>query len=205
LAGAREGEEQRRGRRGRRDRHRERRPEQGGEQRLPQGLPIAEHDASAPVPPFLAKAPDANELRAREREMHLAQMREEAAAREAAREEPAREAAREEPAREAAREEPAREAAREEPAREAAREEPRREEPVRIEAAPPAPLPAPARLDPKEILESAGLQMVETNAAKARQAPIAPEPVPLGRPRREKPTVQPAASEELVQVETRNK
>jgi len=183
LAGAREGEEQRRGRRGRRDRHRERRPEQGGEQRLPQGLPIAEHDASAPVPPFLAKAPDANELRAREREMHLAQMREEAAAREAAREEPAREAAREEPAREAA-----------------------REEPVRMEAAPaPAPQPAPARLDPKEILESAGLQMVETNAAKVRQAAITPEPVQLGRPRREKPAVQPAASEELVQVETRNK
>jgi hypothetical protein len=175
LAGAREGEEQRRGRRGRRDRHRERRPEQGGEQRLPQGLPIAEHDASAPVPPFLAKAPDANELRAREREMHLAQMREEAAAREALREEPAR-------------------------------EEPVREEPVRMEAAPaPAPQPAPARLDPKEILESAGLQMVETNAAKVRQAAIEPEPVQLGRPRREKPMVQPAASEELVQVETRNK
>jgi len=112
--------------------------------------------------------------------MHLAQMREEAAAREALREEPARE--------------------------EPVREEPVREEPVRMEAAPaPAPQPAPARLDPKEILESAGLQMVETNAAKVRQAAIEPEPVQLGRPRREKPLVQPAASEELVQVETRNK
>jgi len=113
--------------------------------------------------------------------MHLAQMREEARQREEA---AAREALREEPAR----------------------EEPVREEPVRMEAAPaPAPQPAPARLDPKEILESAGLQMVETNAAKVRQAAIEPEPVQLGRPRREKPLVQPAASEELVQVETRNK
>ena len=104
--------------------------------------------------------------------MHLAQMREEAAAREALREEPAR-------------------------------EEPVREEPVRMEAAPaPAPQPAPARLDPKEILESAGLQMVETNAAKVRQAAITPEPVQLGRPRREKPVAQ-TTSDELVQIETR--
>jgi len=61
------------------------------------------------------------------------------------------------------------------------------------------------RVDPKEILSSAGLQMVETDRSKARQPVPEPEPVHLGRPRREKPAVQQPASEELVQVETRNK
>jgi hypothetical protein len=171
-----EGEEQRRGRRNRRDRgrDRDRRPDRGGEQRPPQGLPVAEHDASAPVPAFIAKTPDANELRAREREMHLAQMREEAARQR----------------------------------EEAAAREPAREEPVHVERsaeAEPQPAPAPVRVDPKVILESAGLQMVETNAAKARQPVVEPEPVQLGRPRRERPAAQPAAPDELVQVETRNK
>jgi len=167
LTGEREGEEQRRARRGRRDRHRgERRPEQSGEQRPPQGLPVAEHDADVSVP----KAPDANELRAREREMHLAQMREEARQREET-------------------------AVRDEP-----RQEPVRQEPVYAE---PAPVPAPVRVDPKVILESAGLQMVETNPAKARQPLPEPDPVQLGRPRRDKPVEQQPASEELVQIETR--
>jgi ribonuclease E len=181
LAGEREGEEQRRGRRGRRDRHR--RPDQGGERRPPQGLPAAEHEAGAPVPAFLAKMPDANELRAREREMHLAQMREEAQQREEA---AARESARQEPARE-----------------ESPRQEPVREEPVHAQPAP-APQPAAARVDPKEILESAGLQMVETNAAKVRPPVVEPQAVQRGRPRREKPVTE-TASEELVQIETRNK
>jgi ribonuclease E len=162
-----EGEQPRRGRRNRRDRHRERRPDQTGEQRPPQGLPVAEHDAGAPLPAFLAKAPDASELRAREREMHLAQMREEAAARESARQEPAA------------------------------------QEPVHAQPAPP-PQPAPVPIDPREILESAGLQMVETDASKARPPAAGTEPVQLGRPRREKPVIEPA-SEELVQVETRDK
>ncbi len=188
LASEREGEEQRRGRRSRRDRHRDRRPDQAGEQRPPQGLSVAEHDANAPVPPFLAKVPDANELRAREREMHLAQMREEAQQRE---ESAARESARQEAARQ--------ESASQEPSR----QEPAREEPVYAQPAP-APQPAPVRVDPREILESAGLQMVETNAAKARQPAIEPEPVQLGRPRREKAATQPTA-EDLVQIETRNK
>jgi ribonuclease E len=170
LAGEREGEEQRRGRRGRRDRHRERRPEQAGEQRPPQGLPVAEHDATAPVPPFLAKAPDANELRAREREMHKAQMREEAAARESAREAPAR-------------------------------QDPVHAEPAAAPVPQPIQQPVPVRVDPREILESAGLQMVETNPAKARQPTPEAEPVQLGRPRREKPRT--AAEEPLVQVETK--
>jgi len=60
------------------------------------------------------------------------------------------------------------------------------------------------RADPKEILTSAGLQMVETDRSKARQPAPEPEPVQLGRPRREKPAAQ-TASEELVQVETRDK
>jgi ribonuclease E len=166
AAGEREGEEQRRGRRGRRDRHRgEHRPEQLGEQRPPQGLPVAEHDADVSVP-------NANELRAREREMHLAQMREEARQREET-------------------------AVRDEP-----RQAPVRQEPVYAEPAP-APVQAPVRVDPKVILESAGLQMVETNPAKARQPLPEPESVQLGRPRRDKPVEQQPASEELMQIETR--
>ena len=78
-------------------------------------------------------------------------------------------------------------------------EEPRIEAP-RIEA----PRVEVPRVDPKELLASAGLQMVETDASKAGQPAPEPEPVKLGRPRREKPVIQPA-SEELVQVETRDK
>ena len=98
---------------------------------------------------------------------------------------------------------------------EAPREEPRsveepRVETVRVEAprveAPAfeAPRAETVRVDPKEILSSAGLQMVETDRSKARQPAPEPETVQLGRPRRERP-VLPAASEDLVQVETRNK
>ncbi len=61
------------------------------------------------------------------------------------------------------------------------------------------------RVDPKEILSSAGLQMVETDRSKAAQPPPEPEPMRLGRPRREKPAVPAVAETELVQVETRNK
>ena len=133
---------------------------------MPQGLPVADQVIEASVPAYLAKAPDADELRAREREMHLAAMREESAAREQPRQEPVR------------------------------------EEPV---YAAPAPMQAPARVDPKVILESAGLQMVETNPTKASQPLPEPEPVQLGRPRRERPAEAQPATEELVQVETRNK
>lgn len=105
--------------------------------------------------------------------MHLAQMREEARQREEA------------------------------AARDSVREEPARQEPVQTEpAAAPALQPAPARVDPREILESAGLQMVETNPTKARQPLPEAEPVPLGRPRRDKPVTQ-EASDELEQIETR--
>ena len=79
-------------------------------------------------------------------------------------------------------------------------EEPRTEAP-RVEA----PRVQVPRVDPKELLSSAGLQMVETDASKARPPLPEPEPVRLGRPRREKPAAPEAAETELVQVETRNK
>jgi hypothetical protein len=69
-----------------------------------------------------------------------------------------------------------------------------REETPQVEA----PRAAAPKVDPKELLASAGLQMVETTKA-AVPAP-APEPERLGRPRRERAA---AASEEMVQVETR--
>ena len=69
----------------------------------------------------------------------------------------------------------------------------------------PALAPAPVRVDAKVILESAGLQLVETNPAKARQPLPEPEPVQLGRQRREKPVAAEPAQDELVQVETRDK
>ena len=133
---------------------------------------MAEHEADAPAPAFLVKAPDANELRAREREMHLAQMREEARQREEA------------------------------AARDGAREQPVRQEPAHTESAPvPSPAPQPARVNPRELLETAGLQMVETRPDRVPAAPPEPEAVPLGRPRRERP--RSAAEEQLVQVETK--
>jgi hypothetical protein len=51
------------------------------------------------------------------------------------------------------------------------------------------------------MLESAGLQMVETRADRVPAAPVAEEPVQLGRPRRERP--RQAADEQLVQIETK--
>ena len=74
----------------------------------------------------------------------------------------------------------------------------------------PAPVPRPeeirprveqVRVDPKEYLASAGLQMVETKAGAATLREPEAEMAKLGRPRRERPRV--AAEETLVQVETR--
>jgi hypothetical protein len=71
----------------------------------------------------------------------------------------------------------------------------------------PEPEPAPAprieqpRIDPKELLDSAGLVMIETDRSKAPVAPQPEEPVHLGRPRRERP--KPEQDEELKQVETK--
>jgi ribonuclease E len=76
------------------------------------------------------------------------------------------------------------------------REEAPQVEAPRVEA----PRPVAPQVDPKELLASAGLQMVETTKA-AAPAP-APEPERLGRPRRERPAAA-SGQEELVQVETR--
>lgn len=69
----------------------------------------------------------------------------------------------------------------------------------------PAPRPAPVqqpRINPKEVLESAGLVMIETDRSKAKAvAPQPEEPVLLGRPRRERPKAH--QEEELQQVETK--
>jgi hypothetical protein len=72
-------------------------------------------------------------------------------------------------------------------------EEPRREEPRREET----------RIEPKKLLEEAGLVMIETDRAKAPVAsPPEEEPLHLGRPRRERPKPQPQ-DDELQQVETK--
>ena len=211
---AREADEQRRGRRGRRDRHRERRPDQGASPR-PQlaGLPadaFEQEAGAADAPPFLAKSPDVEELRKREREMHRAQMRAEAQARdEAARRE------REARGEVASEERDAGEVVKTEPALAAALPaEPVEPRPVATRTLEPIPLatrpvesrpaaapPEAPRVDAREMLESAGLQMVETRADRT-SPPVPPEEsVPLGRPRRE--PSRPAADEPLVQIETR--
>jgi hypothetical protein len=61
------------------------------------------------------------------------------------------------------------------------------------------------KIDAKEILSNSGLQMVETDSSKARQPVPEPEPLKLGRPRRDRPATPAAADTELVQVETQNK
>ena len=59
------------------------------------------------------------------------------------------------------------------------------------------------RIEPKKLLEEAGLVMIETDRSKAVSVPpAAEESVPLGRPRRERPNVPPP-DEELKQVETK--
>jgi ribonuclease E len=75
-----------------------------------------------------------------------------------------------------------------------------REEAVRAD--PPAP-PAP-RVDPKELLDQAGLVMIETDRSKApaSQPPAEEQAAHVGRPRRERPKAQ-QTEEELQQVETK--
>ncbi|HXI36791.1 MAG TPA: Rne/Rng family ribonuclease [Burkholderiales bacterium] len=93
---------------------------------------------------------------------------------------------------------------REEVQREETRTEAREEAPRQeMRAAQPERRPEPPRIDPKEILESAGLVMIETDRSKS--APVAPaveEPAQLGRPRRERPKPTPE-EEQLQQVETK--
>jgi hypothetical protein len=92
------------------------------------------------------------------------------------------------------------------------REEPRQaeaprpvEQPHQIEQPRPveAPRPAAPRVDTREVLANAGLQMVETSSKVSAPLPET-EPVKLGRPRRER-NVQAPQEESLVQVETRDK
>jgi hypothetical protein len=66
----------------------------------------------------------------------------------------------------------------------------------------PAPRIEQPKVDPKALLESAGLVMIETDRSKAPAQPAAEEPQHLGRPRRERPKPAPQ-DEELQQVETR--
>jgi ribonuclease E len=193
IGGAREGEEQRRGRRNRGGRNRGGRPDQGREPRVPGGRAPDRTGAEDPqlesaIPSYPTRAPDERELRAREREMHEAQMREEA-----------RLSAEAEQRETAPQVQPEAEPA--EPRIEAAAQH---IEPARSEPAPRQSLqPQPARVDTREVLENAGLQMVETRPDRVAAVPPVPEVVPLGRPRRERP--RPAGEEEpLVQVETKN-
>ena len=84
--------------------------------------------------------------------------------------------------------------------------EPMRAEPVTAEPAPPSPVrhePQQPKIDPKVLLESAGLVMIETDRSKAPvvSAPVE-EPLHLGRPRRERSKPQ-AQDDELQQVETK--
>ena len=74
--------------------------------------------------------------------------------------------------------------------------EPARVEPVRHE-------PQQPKIDPKVLLESAGLVMIETDRSKAPAVSLpVEEPLHLGRPRRERPKPQ-AQDDELQQVETK--
>ena len=86
------------------------------------------------------------------------------------------------------------------------REQSRSEETFALEKppAPPVPRAEEPRVDPKALLESAGLVMIETDRSKAPVQPQAEEPQHLGRPRRERPKAQPQ-DEELVQIETTRK
>ena len=75
-------------------------------------------------------------------------------------------------------------------------------QPAPERAMPPA-APAIAKVDAREALESAGLQMVETRRDRVPASLPEAKAAPLGRPRRERP--RPVAEEEpLVQVETKN-
>ena len=71
----------------------------------------------------------------------------------------------------------------------------------RVEAPAPAPRAEAPKVDSRELLESAGLVMIETDRAKAPSQPAEEEPQQrLGRPRRERAKAQDA--EDLVQIET---
>ena len=80
------------------------------------------------------------------------------------------------------------------------REAPMREAPVREASVREAPQP---RIDPKQLLESAGLVMIETDRSKGPAPVPVEEPQHLGRPRRERPRPPAHEEEQLQQVETK--
>jgi hypothetical protein len=61
--------------------------------------------------------------------------------------------------------------------------------------------PAPPPQDPKEVLSTSGLVMIETDPSRSKSYTLEEEKVQLGRPRRER---QKQAEESLMQVETKN-
>ncbi len=66
--------------------------------------------------------------------------------------------------------------------------------------------PEPKPIDPKVLLEDAGLVMVETDRSKAPPlASVAEEPQSLGRPKRDRPRPATPQEDELVQIETTRK
>lgn len=101
-------------------------------------------------------------------------------------------------------EQPRYEAIREEQRREAQRlEEAMRAEQPRIEEPrPQEPRHEEPKIDARELLETSGLVMIETDRSKAQYAPQSEAPQQLGRPRRERSRATPQ-EEELQQVETR--
>jgi hypothetical protein len=92
------------------------------------------------------------------------------------------------------------------PAPEARQPEPMHAEPVTAEPVRSAPAqrePTVPKIDPKVLLEDAGLVMIETDRSKAPAVSVpVEEPLHLGRPRRERPK-PPAQDDELQQVETK--
>jgi hypothetical protein len=82
--------------------------------------------------------------------------------------------------------------------------EPRFEAPEpRAEAPAPAPRAEAPKIDSRELLESSGLVMIETDRSKAPSQPAAEEPQqPVGRPRRERAKTA-TQDEPLEQVETK--
>jgi hypothetical protein len=177
----REGEEPRRGRRGRgRDRHRERRDERPGQ-------------AGPGTPAFLARE---DQVREEQRQEALRLSREEHHA-EAMLPPPSPTPARQVEDRVPRAEERAPQTEERPQQVQEYRPEP---QPQREPARPEQP-----RVDPKELLESAGLVMIETDRAKAPPPQQPDEPQHLGRPRRERPKAAAPEDEELVQIETGRK
>lgn len=71
-----------------------------------------------------------------------------------------------------------------------------------VHRAPVAITPAAPQQDPKEVLSSSGLVMIETDPSRSKSYQLEEDRVQLGRPRRERP--KQGEGESLMQVETKN-